>query len=229
MQYTAKTNEEDISLHFVESLSNAVKKLGEKYVEPEPMIITPEEQAAFDMTEKCWICGKRGWEDNKVRDHCHFTGKFRGAAHSKCNLRLRKDKIVLVLFHNGGGYEFHLLVKNLGKVQGEISVIAKNVEEHISITKKIPIIEKNSWKIRFLDSCGFLQASLADLVKNQERKNFKITGKNLCEERLTLLLRKGVFPYEWFDDVKKLNETQLPPIEAFYSSLTEQGVSKEDY
>lgn len=143
---------------------------------------------------------------------------------------MKQDKTTPVLFHNGAGYDFHLLVKNLGKVNGKIDVIAKNDEQHISITKKIPVGEKDSWKLRFLDSYGFLQASLSDLVENlvsAGRENFKVTSKEF--EKSDLLLRKGVFPYEWLDDVEKLNETQLPPIEAFYSSLKGEGIDEKDY
>ena len=49
------------------------------------------------------------------------------------------------------------------------------------------------------------------------------------EGKFDLVLQKGVFPYEWFDDIGKLDETEFPPIEAFYSSLTGEGISEEDY
>ena len=115
---------------------------------------------------------------------------------------------------------------NLGKLDGDIDVIAKNDEQHISLTKKVPSVK---WKIRFLDSLGFLQSSLENLSKNlldAGRENFRTT---LAEYEDDVILRKGVFPYEWLTDVKKLDETELPPIEAFYSSLSGCGISEEDY
>ena len=54
----------------------------------------------------------------KVRDNCHFTGKYRGAAHSKCNIQYRKIKDIPVFFHNLGGYDGHLIFQNLSKIEG---------------------------------------------------------------------------------------------------------------
>ena len=197
------------------------------------MIITEEEQAQYEITTRCWICGGKTIDNDmnlrKVRDHCHFTGKYRGAAHNKCNLKLKVDKTIPLLFHNGRGYDFHLFVRNLGRVGGRIKTIAKNEEQYISIDKNVCVGEKNTWKLRFLDFCGFLQAKLVDLVKNLPKEEFKILSETYDQEKFDLLLRKGVFPYDWYDDMKKLDETELPPIEEFYSSLEEDGISKEDY
>ena len=226
-QYTAVSNDEDVSLHFVDSIYKTVQKLGEKHSVAKPMVITSEQQEEFENAKECWVCKGEFYEKNKkVRDHCHFTGIYRGAAHNKCNLRLKQDKTVPVLFHNGQGYDFHLLVHNLGKLEGEIDVIAKNDEQHISLTKYITSMK---WKLRFLDSLSFLQASLSNLSKNllnAGKENFKTT---LTEFDNDLVLKKGVFPYEWLTDVEKLAQTELPPIEAFYSSLNDQGISEDDY
>ena len=118
-------------------------------------------------------------------------------------------------------------MRDLGRIPGKISVIAKNEEQYISITKNIIVGDKNTWRLRFLDSFGFLQASLDELVKDSICEDFVTTFKEIGESEL--LLRKGVFPYGWYDDVEKLNETKLPPIEAFYSSLRGEGISEKDY
>ena len=65
------------------------------------------------------------WQ-KKVRDHCHFTGKYRGAAHNICNLRFKKPKFTPVIFHNLSGYDSHLFVNNLGKSEGNIKCIPNN-------------------------------------------------------------------------------------------------------
>ena len=78
---------------------------------------------------------------DKVRDHCHFTGKFRGAAHGQRNLALKKDKTIPVGFHNGTKYDFHLLVRELGRVNGHIRTIARNSEQYISVEKAVRISE----------------------------------------------------------------------------------------
>ena len=133
-------------------------------------------------------------------------------------------------------------MRSLGRVEGHIGTIAKNSEQYISVDKSVYVnertvvdnegksrIKKNTWKIRFVDSYGFLQASLENLVENFPKGKFKMLGEAFEGEKFDLVLRKGVFPYEWFDNIRKLDETQFPSIEAFYSSLTREGVSMEDY
>ena len=84
--------------------------------------------------------------------------------------------------------------------------------------------------MEFLDTFQFLGTSLDKLVKNLLAKgaeNFKVLRRYFPEDKIHLLLRKGVFPYSWFDDVKKFKETQLPPIEAFRNDLTGEDCSIE--
>ena len=196
IQYTAETNDENVPSHFIKSLSETVNRLAQRYAESKPMIITDEEQASFDVATTCWICGGEIVDDDenlrKVRDHCHFTGKYRGAAHNKCNLRLRRDKSVPVLFHNGKGYDFHLFMRDLGRIPGKISVIAKNEEQYISITKNIIVSEGNAWRLRFLDSCGFLQASLdayrhRPFARTSKPRSGNLVSQNYCSGKVCFL------------------------------------------
>ena len=116
----------------------------------------------------------------------------------------------------------------MGKVVGDIKVIAKNDEKYISIDKKVPIGKKNCWKLRLLNSYGFLQASLEKLVVNLVSavcENFKTVSEEFDPTKTDLLLRKGVFPYELLDDVERLNETQLPAIEAFHNTFRDENIS----
>ena len=80
---------------------------------------------------------KKTGEIFKVRDHCHFTGKYRDAAHNQCNLKCRKPLILPVVFHNLQGYDSHLFIKQLAKVSGELSCIPSTEEKYISFSKKI--------------------------------------------------------------------------------------------
>ena len=64
----------------------------------------------------CHICKEKFCNDKKkkkVRDHYHYTGRFRGAAHSGCNLRYKVPKDIPVVFHNGSTYDYHFIVKKL--------------------------------------------------------------------------------------------------------------------
>ena len=64
------------------------------------------EEERFQLNNNCWICDKLLYaRDNKVRDHCHITGKYRGAAHWSCNINLKLSKKIPVVFHNLRGYD----------------------------------------------------------------------------------------------------------------------------
>ena len=161
----------------------------------------------------------------KVRDHCHFTGKYRGAAHNSCNLRCRKPMILPVIFHNVQGYDSRLFIKQLAKMTGQSSCLPSTEEKYISFSKKIKLDEYKSRRtgetvslnleIRFIDSFKFLQTSLANLVSNLQPSDFKNT-KSIIKSNVSLLTQKGVYPYDYVDSIDKFSETQLPPKSEFY-------------
>ena len=208
------------------------------------MVMTPEDKIDYEKATICHICeGGISKEVNdprfkKVRDHCHLTGKFRGAAHDKCNIEYRLPKFYPVIFHNLSGYDSHLFIKNLGKSEGKIDCIPNNEEKYISFTKQIIVdrfINKKGEEkevvreIRFIDSFKFMAASLDSLVKNLSKESFKNLTEFYQGDELNLLLRKGVFPYDWFDSFNRLSDDNLPPKEAFHSILNDSGISEEDY
>lgn len=94
----------------------------------------------FYNEEMCSICIEP-FVNEKVRDHCHLTGKYRGAAHKSCNLNYKIPKFFPVIFHNLSGYDTHLFIKNIGKTKGKINCIPVNEEKYISFTKSIPVDE----------------------------------------------------------------------------------------
>ena len=81
----------------------------------------------------------------KVKDHCHYTGKFRGAAHSICNLRCKIPKNILIVIYNAG-YDTHFIIEQLAEqFKGEFNCIEKNMEKYITFSvpvKKNVIIAK---------------------------------------------------------------------------------------
>ena len=136
VHYRAKNDEEDIGAIFVEMLEEDIKRIYKKF--SKKMIFTFKDKGDFEKAEICWICqGKFDEKQKKVRDHCHFTGKFRGAAHNLCNLQFKKPKFTPVIFYNLSGYDAHLFVKNLGKTDGDIKCIPNNEEKYISFSKDI--------------------------------------------------------------------------------------------
>ena len=78
---------------------------------------------------------------DRVRDHCHLSGKFRDAAHEVCNLKYKIPKCFPVVFHNLSGYDSQLFIKTFGNSEGDISCIQNNEENYISFTKQV-IVDK---------------------------------------------------------------------------------------
>ena len=153
-------------------------------------------------------------EEGKVADHCHLTGKFRGAAHELCNLQARVPKFTPVFMHNLDGYDSHLFIKNAGNEFGEISAIANNEEKYVSFSLKIVWGEfedkegkkhKLFHEIRFLDSLKFMNYPLADLVKNLGKEDLHCLKRFFTPEDAELLSRKGIYPYEFMDSFEKFD------------------------
>ena len=183
--YTKTNSTDDIPAIFVSKLAKVTNKIYNNfYCRPIPLKLTPSEQDSFDKAEICHICKKELLTD-KVRDHCHFTGKYRGATHNSCNLQCRKPMILPVIFHNLQGYDAHLFIKQLSYLPGELSCIPSTEEKYISFSKKIKVDEYKSrrtgetvslcFETRFIDSYKFLQTSLANLVKNLQPDDFFYT------------------------------------------------------
>ena len=84
----------------------------------------------FQLSNICWICDKLFVVgDNKVRDHCHVTGKYRGSARGSCNINLQLTKKVPVIFHNLRGYDSHLIMQEIGKFDGKVSVMPNGLKK----------------------------------------------------------------------------------------------------
>lgn len=94
--YRAKSEEEDVSQIFVDWLERDIKKIHEEFDFAKKMIFNIKDRREFEKAKECWICGLSLNKD-KVRDHCHFTGKYRGAAHRKCSLKFKKSKFTPVI------------------------------------------------------------------------------------------------------------------------------------
>ena len=235
VMYTKRSEDEDVSQIFVERLEYDIRRLYHRYYKfPKKLFLTEEDLDKFEKATKCHICDKPLGKD-RVRDHCHLTGKFRGAAHNGCNINYKIPKFFPVIFHNLSGYDSHLFIKNLGTTGGNISCIPNNEEKYISFTKRIIVDTFNKdgkdidvkRDIRFIDSFKFMACGLSSLVDNLDE--YPILSKHFEGRQLELLGRKGVYPYEYMDRLSKLAEKQLPPINRFYSHLSDEGISEDDY
>ena len=91
-----------------------------------------EEEHLFQQSSSCWTCKKLIDNDEKVRNHCHVTGKFRGAAHWDCDINFQLTKKVPVIFHNLKEYGSHLIFNELDKFDVTIDVIANGLEKYMT-------------------------------------------------------------------------------------------------
>ena len=161
---------EDCMRRFCKDLKDHATKIidfKKKNVTP----LTKEEEDNYNKDNICHIC-KKEFNNDKVRDHCHFTGKYRGAAHNTCNLRYKIPKNIPVIFHNGSTYDYHFIKKELAcEFEGNFECLGENTEKYItfSVPIKKRIENKNidiTYKIKFIDSFRFMATSLSKLVDN---------------------------------------------------------------
>ena len=222
---------------FIKWLEDDVKFLAN--IKPKKMVFTKEDEKQFNMASDCWICGEELGND-RVRDHCHYTGCYRGAAHNTCNLKYRKPESVPVFFHNLTGYDSHLFIKKLGSSNEKenIKCIPNNEEKYITFTKTIITgqytnkkgEEKNkTFDIVFKDSLKFMSSSLGVLVNNLPKNGFKNISKYYTPEEVELIKQKGFYPYEYMDVIEKFNDLKPPPQNAFFSKLSGRGITEKNY
>ena len=156
------------------------------------MSLTIKEEIYHNKQKICYIC-KKEFDNNdkkqqKVREHCHYTGKYRGAAHTICNLRYKVPKEIPVVFHNGSTYDHHFIIKELVKeFGGNLDCLGENNEKYItfSVPLKKKIENKDieiTYKIKFIDSYRFMSSSLSKLVDNLSKGiyNNKCVDCNYC-------------------------------------------------
>ena len=119
----------------------------------------------------------------KVKDHCHYTGKFRGAAHSKCNLNYKVPKDIPIIIHNAS-YDTHFIINQLAEeFKGKLDCIGENMGKYITfsapIKKKYDDSKTITHKLRFIDSFRFMPTSLSELVNNMS-ENFNSIECKSC-------------------------------------------------
>ena len=167
--------------------------------------LTTEEKIYHNKQKICYIC-KKEFNNNdkkiyKVRDHCQYTGKYRGAAHNICNLRYKVPKESPIVFHNGSTYDYHFIIKELAKeFNGNFECLGENTEKYITFSLPIKKTIENkdleiAYKIKFIDSYRSMVSSLSKLADNLSEgiHNNKCVNCNSCldyiktkNEKLTL-------------------------------------------
>ena len=226
---------------FMENILEEVKwckKVMKKHFN-KPLKMSNEDEQEFKKSTRCHICDKKyNEEDVRVRDHRHITGVFRGSAHQDCNLKLKmkpEEIKIPVIFHNLRGYDSHFIMQKLGQIvkkhtyknnkgedkQMNINAIPNNMEKYMAFML--------GNHLKFIDSFQFMSSSLDKLVSNLPAEALKYTSERFKKEKLSLMTRKGVYPYDYMDSFDKFNKTELPTKEEFYSILIDEHISNDDY
>ncbi|XP_071644513.1 uncharacterized protein [Temnothorax longispinosus] len=209
---------EDCVSWFVNELRVLARRVKNKFSTNIAMVeLTEDEKSEFRLATHCHVCGKSFQPEDKR------------------NLNVYA---IPVFFHNLSGYDAHFVVEKIANdFEGGVDLLPLTKESYISFSKTVKETQTDGgWdryvKLRFVDSYKFLAASIETLASYLNKDKLRITRSeyaDLSAEDLDLLTRKGVFPYEYVDGADKLRDTELPPREAFYSSLTDETASESDY
>jgi hypothetical protein len=222
----------DAGLHFVKHILEEEKKWIKPMLENIcEMDISSEEQEHFDNQTHCYMCDTE--LSTKVRDHSHTNGNYLGASCTNCNLLRRRPQKLKIFIHNGSRFDYHFIVKALSNCHlSNLNVLPYNGENFRTISF-------NSFE--FNDSLAFLQASLAQLTEDlsNSKHDYQILKqtflvkdkkKQFSPKKLELLLKKSFFPYEYCTSYEKMETTtKCPNIKAFYSSLSEKSITREEH
>ena len=180
----------------------------------EDIIMTEQDEEDFGIDNICRFCEKEILSD-KVRDHCHLTGKYRGPAHNTCNINVKQkdSNFIPFAFHNFNNYDCHMFFKrlvDLKKDKVKYKIIPKTNEEYVAVKYGC---------IRFIDSYRFLSEALNELVKNLDEDDFKILTKEF-PDKWQYLNKKLAYPYQYLNSI---NDYQKPvdnlKKEDFFSKL----------
>lgn len=211
-------------LQELESLAQEVRSLIEH---PKPMVMTDDDVYRHESCNTCHICKQEiTSSQNKVCDHNHFTGAYRGPAHESCNVNFRVVKFIPIFFHNLSGFDSHFIIRELAHQKYDrYNIIAQNHERFISFSLWV-----DDMRLQFLDSYKFMASSLDALVKGLPSQELKHTRHHFPQEsHFNLCVRKGVFPYDYVNNWRVLEDQQLPSKDAFYSILNDASVTDSDY
>ena len=147
--------------------------------------LTSDEQAKHERSKICHICNEKFINDKedkqynshkKLIDHDHYTGNYRGAAHSICNLRYQTQREIPVVLHNGNNYDFHIIIKELAKeFRIDMKCLGENTEKYISFSVLLKVTNDENkiivYRLKFIDSMRFMNTSLASLTDNLSEIN----------------------------------------------------------
>ena len=228
-------------LEFLERFARDVyerKRKNEVYSGPTPV--------GKELAHSCWICDQPFENnENKILDHCHWSGEFLGWAHNVCNVNRKTENFTPVFAHNMQNYDLHHIIKalNTSSRSNVFSVVPSTDEKYIALNMGVlvkTITDKNGRTrnvyeyLRFVDSYKFMLMPLDKLAVNLPGDKFVFLDSyfsNYTTEQRNLLKKKGHFPYSYLDSFQKFDVKGLPPLKLWRNSLSnnEISITREEY
>ena len=142
--------------------------------------MTKKDNEDFENSTKCWTWDNTYVDgDVKVRDHCLITGKYRDSTHRDCNINVKLNPKIPVVFQILKNYDSHSIMQELGKFNLKINVIPNVLEKYMSFSVNN--------KLNFIDSLQRLSSSLDRLVKNLAKDDFKYLSQKINNNVLDLV------------------------------------------
>jgi len=210
-------------MHYMKTLANLIGDLTNLNVPMSPL--SREEKLRFKSATHCELCSNEFTLINcAVRDHCHYTGKFRNVLCSSCNLKRQSQKFLPVFMHGSSNYDNHFIVRQLGCDNLKVGVIPNSKEKYVTFSKQT----QSGITLRFIDTFRFMDQPLSQLANNLPKDQFYHTKQFFSESDLPLVTRKGVFPYTYIDNWEKLSEKQLPPKHHFFKGIGDPSADPEN-
>ena len=220
---------------FCKGLKERVLKII-NYDDKEIIPLTYEENEFYKKQEYCYICKKEFNTDkndkkvfklrHKVKNHCHYTGKYRRTAHNICNLRYKTPKEIPVVFHKSSTYNYHFIISELAnEFDGELECLGENKEKYITFSVLLSSLVNNLSEIYSKMCRGCRERKIIESVCD-------FTGLKICDrdiKKFILLLRKGVYPYEYMDSWERFDKTVFPNKKEFYSKLNLEDITDLNY
>ena len=199
--------------------------------------LTKEEEIQFQLAKKCYLCECDFTDSPKVRDHCHYSNKYRGASCNNCNLHFtgvtvnkrgeQKIKLedLVIIFHNLRSYDGNFIIQHASKFCKNIKVLKQSFEKFMTFS---------FCGLKFIDSFLFMSSSLDNLTESLKTNNADkyenfIFMKQHFKENAELMIRKGVYCYEYAQNKEVFLLKGLPEKKHFYSQLKNAEITNEEY
>ena len=145
--------------------------------------LSSTQEYEFNRSNKCHMC-EEGFDEydnedklnkRKIKDFCYYSGDYREFAHIKCSSMYQEELEIPIVFHNGSGYDYHFIIKELSKEVDGLECIGENSEKYITFkalfNRRCKDDKEVTYKLKFIDSFRFIFDSLQNLVDNLTELN----------------------------------------------------------